>query len=314
MVKDFSTKLYNVSLIIVQFGELELLKEFLVSIANHTDRNLISEIIVVDNGKNLDNVTDNYLNGLEYPIPIKIVVNFKNSYASGLNKGVAESSGDILILANNDIILLPDYSIKILLDHFINEKVGIVGPQLVFSDKSWQSSYGSYPSLISAVKSVLMVDSIGNVISKRKFNQGSLKVSHVNFIDGAFMCVRRKCFESCNGFDESFNFYTEETDLCYRAKKLGWDILFEPRTRIVHLRGATSSQKRPMDFQRKLLNSQMYFIHKHFSPFKALLYGWLIKIALLERAILYGIIAFFYSSSKWRVRSENAIMRWKSVN
>jgi GT2 family glycosyltransferase len=38
-------------------------------------------------------------------------------------------------------------------------------------------------------------------------------------------------------FDESFFAYHEDTDLCWRARLLGWEILYEPRAVALHGRG-----------------------------------------------------------------------------
>jgi GT2 family glycosyltransferase len=63
----------------------------------------------------------------------------------------------------------------------------------------------------------------------------------VGAASGAAMMLRVAALESLriDGelFDESFFAYHEDTDLCWRARRLGWQILYEPRAVALHRRG-----------------------------------------------------------------------------
>lgn len=52
---------------------------------------------------------------------------------------------------------------------------------------------------------------------------------------GACMLVRRTAFEDCQGFDENFFFYFDETSLHRLMRVFGWKIMFNPVCRVVHL-------------------------------------------------------------------------------
>jgi GT2 family glycosyltransferase len=65
---------------------------------------------------------------------------------------------------------------------------------------------------------------------------------------GAALLLRRSALEeiSLDGevFDEDFFLYYEDTDLCWRAKRLGWRVLYEPRARAIHARGWRRDRRR----------------------------------------------------------------------
>ncbi|HPJ71802.1 MAG TPA: glycosyltransferase, partial [bacterium] len=58
-------------------------------------------------------------------------------------------------------------------------------------------------------------------------------------LGGAMLFDRRK-YEALGGFDPLFHpFRWEDIDLCYRARKRGWDCLYQPASRMVHKHHAT---------------------------------------------------------------------------
>ena len=55
------------------------------------------------------------------------------------------------------------------------------------------------------------------------------------FASGGFMALKAGLFERLGGFDPLFEpFYFEDVDLCYRAWKRGYRVIFEPRSVVVH--------------------------------------------------------------------------------
>ena len=53
----------------------------------------------------------------------------------------------------------------------------------------------------------------------------------VEVVKGAVMLVRREAYEATGGFDPDFFMYGEEMDLCYRAGRAGWEVVFDPEAR-----------------------------------------------------------------------------------
>jgi hypothetical protein len=53
------------------------------------------------------------------------------------------------------------------------------------------------------------------------------------------MLLRREVLDRAGRFDEDFEFYREEFDLCRRVKQLGLRVMFFPGAEIVHFGGQT---------------------------------------------------------------------------
>lgn len=308
----------GVSIIVINYGRADLVMNFLESIRNSTDSRLIEEVVIVDNGYPKKEDSRNVVNASSLPFKIKFVQNPESSYASGVNRGAALATGKIFIIANNDVQLISNCSIQPLLDHLWGDPhIGIVGPQLVYPDGSWQRSYGRFPSLKEALESLLMIDSIKNGICIMAFHCNWLKrrPKTVNYVDGAFMVVRRSCFEDLGGFDESYSFYGEDVDFCWRAWQKGWKVVFVPTVRVMHIRGATSlsDENGERTYGRKLLLAKEYFIRKNFGKHQALLYGRLIKIALFERALIYWLTATITKKGTFRKKAKKAWVGLQAV-
>ncbi len=303
----------GLSIIVVNYGKVNLVMNFLDSIRNSIDSRLVCEVIVVDNGYPEKGDSRRYIELKNYPFPIKFAQNHEHSYASGVNRGAALATGEFFIIANNDVELLPDYSIQPLLDYLLrNPRVGVVGPQQIYPDGAWQRSYGHFPSLKEAIMSLMMLDSIWNGIQAVAFRHNWLakRPKKVGYIDGAFMIVRRSCFENLGGFNENYSFYSEDADFCWRAWKRGWKVVFVPKARVMHVRGASSTANRLADYVFHLLIAKRYFVKEHFGARQDKWYLKLMRIALLERSMLYTLIAKLVRSPAWERRAFQARVRY----
>lgn len=302
----------RVSLVVVHYGSPQLLMDLLASLQSHPDRSLIGEVVVVNNGLGLDQETRDRLM-ISY-FSVNIIDNAKNSYSSGVNQGVRASQGEILIIANNDVQWLPGYSIGLLLEDIQDSKIGIVGPQLVYPSGDWQQSHRPFPSIGSAFQSVVMVDSLRDSLARRRFRKKKRRsAKSVDYVDGAFMVIRRRCFEEVGGFDESFPFYGEDADFCFRARKAGWRTLFDPRVRILHQRGASSTKSERASYAKLLIDAQLNFVRVHYSSSHSRVYLHLLRFALCLRTALYQLISRFSPSKEWKARAEHVKVKYRVI-
>lgn len=303
----------RLSIIIINYGRSDLVVNFLNSICNSPDLNLFSEVIIVDNGYPQKGNSRDLIDSSSFPFEIQFVQNTESSYASGVNRGAAVARGEFIIIANNDVELLPDYSIQPLLDYLLRDpRVGIVGPQQIYPDGTWQRSYGYFPSLKEVIISVTMLDSIWNGIQALTFRHNRLakRSKEVEYIDGAFMMVRRSCFEDLGGFNENYSFYSEDADFCWRAWKRKWKVVFVPKARIMHVRGASSTAHEIGDYTFWLIMAKKYFVKERCGVREVRWYLRLMRIALLERSMLYTLISKIDRSPVWERRAFQARVRY----
>jgi polysaccharide pyruvyl transferase CsaB len=114
------------SVIVVSYNNLALNKLCLESIIRNTEYPNY-EIIVVDNDSK--DGTPAYLRYMAAQYPnISIILNDgNNGFARANNQGIARSSGDYIVLLNNDTIVPPGWLSR-LLRHLENSVIGMIGP------------------------------------------------------------------------------------------------------------------------------------------------------------------------------------------
>lgn len=69
-------------------------------------------------------------------------------------------------------------------------------------------------------------------------------------IDLVFLYIKHvavSAYKKLNGFDERFEMFHEGPDLCFRAKALGYDVMFVPQLKSMHVdiagRGSIAKKK-----------------------------------------------------------------------
>ncbi len=239
------------SIIIVSWNNEDIIKECLDSLGMFHET---AEVIVVDNKS-----SDRTVEIIESSYPnIKLIKNTENvGFAKANNQAIAQSSGKYLLLLNSDAFLM-DKTVEILLSFMDNNNsVGIAGPQQLYPDGSLQRSFGSFPTVSRQLLSLIKLHGS----SPRRYPD---KTVHVDYMEGACMLIRRIIIDKVGLFDESFFFYGEDADFCYRAKKAGWGVCFVHEARVIHLRGGSSTKKEYFQYVVPLLISQYQFTKKHY--------------------------------------------------
>lgn len=191
-------------------------------------RSIEYEVIVVD-----DASTDDTPKVLGDISGIKIITNDSNTgFIQSCNRGAAEAQGEFICFLNNDTKVFPNW-LESLLEIVKNDLiVGAVGSKLIYPDGRLQEAGG-----------IIWKDASG-------CNFGRLKdptdpeynyVREVDYCSGASLLVRRELFKSIGGFSEEFlPAYYEDTDLCFKIRSLGYKVIYQPRSQVIHFEGISS--------------------------------------------------------------------------
>jgi N-acetylglucosaminyl-diphospho-decaprenol L-rhamnosyltransferase len=80
--------------------------------------------------------------------------------------------------------------------------------------------------------------------------------------------IRREVLEQIGFFDETYFLYYEETDLCLRAQRAGWKIMYLPTASVAHIGGAstgvTSQKVVPKPMPKYVFESRRHYFLKNF--------------------------------------------------
>jgi GT2 family glycosyltransferase len=185
----------------------------------------------------------------ELPAGVRLIRNNENvGFARAHNRGIAASTGDIVILINPDTIVGEGFFRD--LNAFLEEnpRVGIVGPRILDSEGELQLSARREISALSGFlgrTSLLTRLFPKSSLVKSQFpavTEGS-HPSAVDWVSGACMAIRRETLHTTGPLDERFFMYFEDADLCRRARGRGWLVYYLPQVEIVHHTGASSRSK-----------------------------------------------------------------------
>jgi GT2 family glycosyltransferase len=216
-----------VSIIIPVYGKLDYTVRCLLSVGACNEA-MPFEIIVVDDGS--PDETSEVLSrcpGIRY---------FRNDTNSGfiasVNRGALAARGRYLHFLNNDTVAIPGF-----LDHLVDTiasvpRAGLVGSKLIYPSLTLQEAGGVVWRDASATN-------WGN--GRDPFNPTYSTLRDVDYVSGASLLIERALFERLGGFDTHYApAYYEDTDLAFRVRALGYRVLYQPASRIIHHEGATS--------------------------------------------------------------------------
>jgi N-acetylglucosaminyl-diphospho-decaprenol L-rhamnosyltransferase len=273
----------DVSLIVVSHNTRGHLERCLSELGNG------HEVIVVDTGStdgSQELVRD------RFPHARLVVLTGNPGYGGASNAGIRLASSRHLLVMNADAWPLP-HAVESLVEFAEGEpSAGVVGPRLLYPDRTLQPSVRGFPTLWRLATEYLFLRRLAprsrllNAFYGSGFDHGSRR--EADFVTGAVILVRRQMLDEIGDFDTSFFMFNEEVDLCYRARKAGWRVVFWPGAEFVHVGGASTAAVWPRMY-REQLRSHLRFLAKHHGLREAERARKLLAAAMRFRALVFGI-------------------------
>ncbi len=85
----------------------------------------------------------------------------------------------------------------------------------------------------------------------------------LDYITGASLLISSQTFFELGGFDERFFLYWEDSDLCWRLKKLGGQLKVAPRSRVLHRGGGSMGGHHSPFHDYHMTLSSVHFYRRH---------------------------------------------------
>lgn len=230
----------DVSIIIVNYHTEDLIKDAIDSILEKT-RDVSCEIIVVDSAP--DDHARKILGGLDPRMPYRYLELEENiGFGRANNEGFRYATGKYLFCLNPDTLLVNN-AVKILYDFMESHpRCGACGGNLFHDDMRPTHPFRRILPGILWELSDGMKRFPEHVLFGRnsKFNHSG-RPKKVGYITGADLMLRAALIKEIGAFAPEFFMYFEETDLCCRIRKAGYDIFSVPDAKIIHLEGKSMS-------------------------------------------------------------------------
>ncbi len=229
------------SIIIINYRTPKLLADCLQTLYEQTT--IISfEVIVVDNASG-DNSQEIILS--RFPQVRWINMSYNSGFARANNEGIRQSGGDTVLLLNSDTLIVNN-AVENCYTIFSKSQYVACGVQLLNADGSPQISGnyvmpGSINNLLSMPYGGALVKWLGNIakVGKPHVPDSNAEIK-VDWINGAYLMVKKSAIEKAGLMDEDFFLYAEESEWCSRLGKHG-ELVIYGQFKVIHLQGETSN-------------------------------------------------------------------------
>jgi glycosyltransferase involved in cell wall biosynthesis len=143
---------------------------------------------------------------------------------------------DYIVLLNNDTMVKSKWLYWLKRTFEYSDDIGLVGGKQVYPDGT----------LVEAVAIIFNDGSainygVGEDPNAPRFNY----FKEVDYASGACMMFKRSTWDLCGGFDERYYpAYTEDVDFCFKVRKIGLKVVYQPLSEIVHISGGSADGKK----------------------------------------------------------------------
>lgn len=248
----------SVTIVIPNFNGWELLERGLPGLLGALETHGAGDrVVVVDNASGDESVAR-----LRSDFPEVAVVTLPENLGFGpaVDQGIRGAATRLVMSLNNDVEVEAGF-LDPLVEAMQAPDVFAVTPRV------------RIPSRGDRIESLTRGEFRGGLFRFRQPSLETLETGDREFEDsqpvffavGGTILLDRGKYESLGGFDPLFRpFYWEDIDLCYRAWRAGWRVLYEPRSRVVHRhRGTIGRYVDDEAVEVALLKNQILFTWKN---------------------------------------------------
>ncbi|HEY1015138.1 MAG TPA: glycosyltransferase family 2 protein [Herpetosiphonaceae bacterium] len=215
---------------------------------------LPSALVVVDNGSRDGTAA---IVKRDFPAVKLIEAGANLGFAGGCNLAVRSTESELIVLANPDLVVRPDWLAALCQPLQTRPGVGVTGGKLLYRDGVRIQHAGGM---------LLLPLALGTHRGVGQEDRGQFDAMEpVEYVTGAALACRRSLWEALDGLDQQFfPAYYEEVDFCTRARQAGHTVLYTPRAVGTHVEGASVGHGSSRYLRLFHLN-RLRYLFKHFT-------------------------------------------------
>ena len=265
----------QIAVVILNWNGAALLERFLPTVLKNSGE--MAHIYVADNGS-----TDSSIALLKERFSQVTIIEMttNNGFAGGYNLALKQINEPLFCLLNSDVSPAENWLVPILAAFNSDAQLAIAQPKILDELKKTHFEYaGAAGGYLDALGYPFCRGRIFQHIEQDlgQYNDNT----EIFWATGACMFIRKEVFLLLNGFDETYFAHQEEIDLCWRARNLGYKVMYLGSSTVFHLGGSTLSNMNPKKTFLNFRNS-LFSILKNMPLKRAI-------IVIFVRLILDGI-------------------------
>ena len=236
----------DLSIVIVNYNTCQLLDDCLQSLMDAQRPSNGMEIIVVDNASSDGSqkmVRD------KYPAVRLVASETNRGFSAANNMGTAVATGDYVLFLNSDTRVDSQALVQPLEYLRQHDDVGAITVYLEYPNGQRDpDNHRGFPTPWNAI---CYFSGLGRLFRDNPRYNGyfqeyrDFSQTHpIEVIAGSFMMMPTALCLELNGWDETYFFYGEDIDFCYRIWQAGYQIIYYPHVKVLHYKGASSGLRK----------------------------------------------------------------------
>ena len=251
----------TVSAVVVSHGHAGELERLLPALSPQVD-----ELVLISNRSGSVRAVPDGVRVLENPKPLRLAAN--------VNRGIAETNGDLVLFSNPDAVPEPDAVLHLRAFMESHPRAGIAGPQTLYPDGRWQPTRRRFPTVFGTLVRRTPLRKLFDPLKRQKshylLDERPTEPEQADWLLGFFLLMRREMLDELGGWDEGFRHYGEDIDLAYRAARAGWERWYGPASVVRHEWAQVIDRRFLTRHTLWHLRGMLRFVRKHPERLRAL--------------------------------------------
>ncbi|MBJ6983445.1 glycosyltransferase family 2 protein [Luteimonas sp. MC1750] len=215
------------------------------------------EVLVVDNGSTGPDTLE-YLATIASRPDVRVLRDERPfNYSALNNRAVAEATGSVVVLVNNDIeVLTPDW-LDELVSQALRPGVGAVGAMLYYPDDTIQ-----HAGVVLGLGGVA-----GHVYSRAPRGAAgeagrAALVQEMSAVTAACLAIRKSVWDEVGGLDEQLQVAFNDVDFCLRLRAAGYRNVWTPHAELYHHESASRGSEDTEDKLRRFHSEVAFMVER----------------------------------------------------
>jgi N-acetylglucosaminyl-diphospho-decaprenol L-rhamnosyltransferase len=232
--------------VVVNYRTKELTVRAVESVLSEDD---VREVVVVDNASG--DGSAEFLRAALLDERVRVIDAGRNGgFGAGVNLGAAACRSPLLFVLNSDATVTPGSLTRLVSALLADAGAGVLAPAVVLAEGTTQpDAFGRLPRRWELLAP-----------GRARWTGGGAGERHPGWVSGVAMLLRAADFRSVGGFDERFEMYFEDVDLCRRLRASGRSVERLPSATVVHAAGASWPSRR--DQKRRYHRSKALYAER----------------------------------------------------
>jgi len=241
--------LKQIAVVILNWNGCHHLARFLPSVMAHS---ALADIIVADNAS-----TDNSINYVKHHYPQIEIIRLEQNYgfAEGYNRALKNLPHPFFVLLNSDVELTAEWLNPMLVMMETDDRIAAIQPKILsYTHRSYFEYAGAAGGYLDRYGYAFCRGRLFDTIEKDEGQYDDER--EIFWASGCALFIRSHIYREAGGLDADLFAHFEEIDLCWRIKRMGYKVMYNPHSVVYHLGGGTlsaqSSYKTFLNFRNNL--------------------------------------------------------------